>query len=509
MALLAVDIGTTHCKAAAVRLDGTLLKLASSRMETSPVPGGHRFYDPLQLWKLTAALIHEAASGAGEAVTHISVTGMAEAGLYVDRDTKEPLTWIIPWFDGCTKPLFAAQKHTFDSYERFTRTGLRNHYKFSLYKMQWLLEHGGVQDRCGHLQWLQVPEYIVSRLCGRSVTDPTLAARTYLFDIFRCEWVDEYFEAAGLSGIAMPEILPSGAAAAPLSKAALNAVSSSRLSAHTLAVTAGHDHICAAAAVGAAEPGAVYDSAGTAETLMAEYDMSSLGQKEYAAGFSFGRHTVGDRFFWLASVAASGGSFEWMRGIIGEGGSSYERTVKLLEELPAGPTGILYFPYLTGSNAPVYDPSMSAAFIGLLSSHTPADLMKAVCEGVCYEAEWILTRVREGFHPDLTRLLCGGGGVRNRSWMQIKADITGLDLYAAEIEEATLLGAAWTAALRAEGDGGVRLTEAMMREFARSFPARTYVPNPRVSVAYRKIFEERYLPLQKPLRRVMGADMAD
>ena len=56
-----------------------------------------------------------------------------------------------------------------------------------------------------------------------------------------------------------------------------------------------------------------------------------------------------------------------------------------------GPTGILYFPFLTGSGPPEPDANAKGAFIGLTQGHTRGHLCKAVLEGTSYQME----RVRE------------------------------------------------------------------------------------------------------------------
>ena len=62
---------------------------------------------------------------------------------------------------------------------------------------------------------------------------------------------------------------------------------------------------------------------------------------------------------------ASGGSVEWARLIMGHPRLTYEAMEQEVIGCGPGPTGILYFPFLTGSGPPEPDANAKAAFIGL------------------------------------------------------------------------------------------------------------------------------------------------
>src|SRR5690348_2049286 len=62
---------------------------------------------------------------------------------------------------------------------------------------------------------------------------------------------------------------------------------------------------------------------------------------------------------------------------------------RVCEQLAASLAGIdsdrpLFLPYLYGERAPLWDPDLSAQWIGLRSSHGPSDLLLSVVEGICF-----------------------------------------------------------------------------------------------------------------------------
>jgi xylulokinase len=154
-------------------------------------------------------------------------------------------------------------------------------------------------------------------------------------------------------------------------------------------VIAGHDHISAAFAVGAVRPGLILNSMGTAETLVGTLEERALTKQDYASGLSFGLHAVPGALFWMGGASASGGSVEWLRGLLGDEREplTYKQVLSLLEQAASDPTGILYYPYLSGSGAPWTDAAEKASFIGLRARHGKPELLKAVLEGTAYEME--------------------------------------------------------------------------------------------------------------------------
>src|SRR5690606_22299887 len=96
---------------------------------------------------------------------------------------------------------------------------------------------------------------------------------------------------------------------------------------------------------------------------------------------------------------------------------TYEQVLALCEEAKPGPTGILYFPYLAGSGAPMPDSRVRASLVGFGKSHGRADVMKAVLEGTAYQLEMMKRSAERLTGESIDRLLVVGGGTRNPLWL--------------------------------------------------------------------------------------------
>src|SRR5699024_2206717 len=141
----------------------------------------------------------------------------------------------------------------------------------------------------------------------------------------------------------------------------------------------------AALAMGAVVPGVVFDSMGTAETLIGALPERPLTEADYHNGLQYGCHVARGLGYWMGGLSASGGSIEWFRALMSPPVPSYAAMEELLRSAGPDPTGIIYFPYLFGSGSPHTDPHARGAFIGLSNAHGAAKLFKAVLEGTAFE----------------------------------------------------------------------------------------------------------------------------
>ncbi len=490
MSLLAIDIGTTHCKAGLFKENGSAIKLASREMKAQQMPEGWMYYDPGELIALIIDLLREVQEGQPERVAAVGVTSMSETGILLDRTTGSACSPLIPWFETASQPYadhIASQSDPFKCYAKF---GLKISFKPSLTKILWLKD--GQNISMLNKVWLSAADYVVYWLTGKYQTDVSLASRTLAFRLDGQEWDRSWLKSWNLPEDLFPPVLAAGEIAGEVNNPACGILPG------TPTAVCGHDHISAAFAMGAVYPGMVFDSMGTAETLVGALPKRSLNRADYENGLLYGCHTAQGMGYWLGGASASGGSVEWFRWLPGLTSLSYADLAELLKPVKDKPTGILYFPYLLGSGSPHTDPSMRGAFIGLSVKHSSGDLYKAILEGTTFELE-VIRRAGEAMSGQkITLLTAAGGGVRNRAWMQVKADVTGCTIRAASEPEASLLGAALLAGI---GSGIYKNTDDALARIAESQSVELFEPNPENYAQYQELFNNGYLTFQEPLRR--------
>ncbi len=489
---LSLDLGTTHIKAGLYASNGDCLQVTRQPTPLRDASKGYRYIDPTALWEKAAGMLGELGTGAAaEHVAGIGIAGMAESGLLVDRRSGEARSVIFPWFDTAAGAVVDLLRRAGDVRQRFLASGIYPSFKCSLAKILWARQYLGA-GLDGAL-WLSVPDFIAFQLSGAPGTDYSLAGRTYAFQIYAKNWDTDWLKAFDLPAGLFPPALPAGE---PVGRLKAAVARQFHLPAGIPVCIAGHDHICAALAVGAAQPGVVLDSMGTAEALCGAFPEKPLGEAEFQSGFSFGCHTVPGQFYWMGGLSTSGGALEWLGSLWPGRRLSYDELDETLADIPEGPGEILFFPYLAGSGSPHSAPRLRAAVIGLDASHHLGNLVRAVLEGTAYEVEFMRGRAQQLTGRPIERVIATGGGVRNRRWMQIKADVSGCRYELAPTPEAVLLGAALTAGIGA----GIYRNVSEAQAAAQLPPGEAYLPDVGRHTRYQRIWEDSYLRMQEPLR---------
>ncbi len=102
---------------------------------------------------------------------------------------------------------------------------------------------------------------------------------------------------------------------------------------------------------------------------------------------------------------------------------TYDDLVALAARAPAGAGGVIFTPWLKGERTPVEDRNLRGAFLNVSLSTDRARLVRAVLEGVAFNARWLLDAVEGFIHQPLPALRILGGGASSDLWCQIHADV--------------------------------------------------------------------------------------
>lgn len=469
-------MGTTQIKAALFGANGNVVAMDKSATPLRRI-GEMEFYCPDEIWGIVKKQLDGLLKSNAEKSIGISITGMAEAGVVIDRKSGKAVTDILPWFASCTCRL-AEQMSEEESDRVFQDTGLRNSFKYGIYKYLWLLEENKLKKE--ETVWLSMCDYIAYRMTGEMVTEPTFAARTYVYHVRKRRWDAERICAYGLSTDNFPKVKESGTIIGNYRGIPV--------------VIAGHDHICAAFGLLHGQPGGICDSAGTSETYVGILDEAVCNGFPEQSGLLYGPFVDGG-YFYMGNVPSSGHSVEWFRKRLQMKEVTYENMNERLQALETGPSGLLYFPYLTGMGAPWYQSKMSGAVIGLKESNDGALVLKGILEGIQFQARWLLGLVEDfhGIHAET--IVCAGGSVKNDTMMQLKADILNRNVCIPTVAEATLSGAA---ALYLKKNHGNSAADQFLTQAVRI--SKEYRANMQNAECYERIFKEQFIPFVNLLK---------
>jgi gluconokinase len=157
--------------------------------------------------------------------------------------------------------------------------------------------------------------------------------------------------------------------------------------------------------------------------------------------------------------------------------------LELAATVPAGCDGLVMLPYLLAERAPLWDPDLPGAYLGLRRDHTRAHLIRAAVEGVCLQLKVVLDQL-DRLHP-VKALRVTGGTFRSPLWREVMAASLERPLHVVGDAEGTALGAAALGLFalgRADDLGGALelLTD------PEAPPPERVDPDPALAAAYRR-----------------------
>jgi sugar (pentulose or hexulose) kinase len=294
-AVVGIDLGTTVSKALVRKVTGEQLALVTARTPWTTTPDGGTEISAEAFVNLTIELLcsgyARAAADAPLRISAVAVAGLAESGVLLDGACK-PRTPVIAWYDrrGTQQIDSVSLRNNGFGLEFARRTGLPLDCQASVAKVLWFVDDG-LELTPAH-RWLSVPEYIVFRLGGELVHEPSLASRTGLLDqATGAAWADGAVE-LGLPPSLLPARQPYGQSAGTLRHAAVpNGLQGAAL------LVGGHDHPVATIGVGATGADELLNSSGTSDVVVrSRPGVVTDEQRErlVGRGISVGMHVLPD-----------------------------------------------------------------------------------------------------------------------------------------------------------------------------------------------------------------------
>ena len=310
-AFVGLDLGTTGIKALAVDVDNRQLALATRPTPTHRLPNGGGEYDADALWATATEVLRDVTSQLAETdhqVLGIATASMAEAGVLIDGGGR-PVAPVISWFDPRTEPEAQWWTEAVGAERTKRIAAVRPRALFGASKMLWTKTNSPDAWAAGR-HWLNMADWAAYRLSGELATDHSLASRTMVLDLANRRWSDELIEASGLDRSMFCPLVESGQL---VGRVTADAASQCGLPSGAAVGAGGHDHVCAALALGVTEPGTLMDSIGTAEALFLVTDEVDVSGRVPDAGISQGAHVEPGQTYAMVGLSNGGGRIDALR----------------------------------------------------------------------------------------------------------------------------------------------------------------------------------------------------
>lgn len=204
----------------------------------------------------------------------------------------------------------------------------------------------------------------------------------------------------------------------------------------------------------------------------------------------------------MAGIATSGTITHWFRDQIArdlDPATAMPALAKEAASSPPGANGLILLPYFSGAQTPLYDPNARGVLFGLDLTHTRADMIRAVLEGVAFATRHIFDAFAEAGAEPRT-IYAVGGGTRNGPWIQAMSDVLARPQSVRSVGHGASYGDAFLAAL---GIGAVKRSDATAWNAA----DRTVAPDPATRAVYERqygVFRDLYTSTRDLMSRLSG-----
>ncbi|MES2462806.1 MAG: glycerol kinase GlpK, partial [Armatimonadota bacterium] len=445
--VLALDQGTTSCRALAVDVKGRIAATAQREFtQFYPRPGWVE-HDASEIWTVQKDVLDDAVRkiGGADKIAAIGITNQRETLVLWDRQTGEPVHPAIVW--QCRRSTAICERLKEAGHEAMVRekTGLLLDPYFSATKLTWLFEnHPDLRDRAaaGELLFGTIDSWLMWKLSGgtrdagaRHLTDITNASRTLLFNIHTRAWDDDLLALFGVPRAILPTVVSSSET---YFEARIGDVSV------PVSGVAG-DQQAALFGQGCYAPGDAKNTYGTGCFLLMNTG-ATPPTPEHGLLATIAWEIDGTVTYALeGSVFVAGAAIQWLRDGLQLIAKASE-TQALAESVPD--TGGVYFvPAFTGLGAPYWQPDARGMITGLTRGTTRAHLVRAALEAIAYQTRDIIGAMAQTANLPLPRLRVDGGAASNDFLLQFQADLLGIPVARSAIQETTALGAAFLAGL--------------------------------------------------------------
>ncbi len=447
--LLGIDNGGTMAKAALFATDGTEVAVASCKSEMLDVKPGWAEFDMNAVWLNAAGAVKRVIEQSGvdpSAIACVACTGHGN-GLYLVDEDANPVYNAIGSADGRAKEYVERWN------EDGTQAAVRPKTMQTTFPSQpgallrWLKDND--RETYDSARWvLMCKDFVRAKLTGEIYMELSDMSATSLMNVGTAEYEDDILAAWGIADA--KEKLP------PIRMAA------DRCGTVTAA---------AAAETGLAEgtpvAGGMFDidACGLASGLDYEGGLcmvsGSWGNNQFvsktpvADGVFITSCYVVPGFYYMFEGSPTGASnLEWFLTEFfaadrereeEKGKSVYDLCNELVAETKPEDTGIIFLPFLYGSNVSL---DGKACFIGLDGWQKRGHVLRAIYEGVIFSHRWHMEKLLQ--HAEMPPVIRLTGGAANSSlWVQMFADNFQVPIELPKGTELGALGAAISAGVAA------------------------------------------------------------
>ncbi|MFI3306253.1 MAG: FGGY family carbohydrate kinase [Rikenellaceae bacterium] len=447
--IIAYDLGTGGLKASLFSDSGALLGFEFESYPTHNLSAHIQEQAPADWWSAIVAstkrLLDSTKVDPAQIVS-LAISGHSLGVVPIDKEGSLLVEQTPIWSDK------RAQQ---EAQEFFERVDYRSWYMatgsgfpaecYSIFKIMWYRRHCaeafanvdcilGTKDYCNFL------------FTGRRVTDHSYASGSGVYSLANRGYCSEYVEASGIDSSILPEIIEATDVVGTITA---EAAAQTGLPLGVKVICGGVDNSCMALGAGGFRDGHLYTSLGSSAwiALSSSSPVVNFETKPYVFA-----HVVKSMYASATCIFSAGTSLSWVLDNLYtdlQGDEKYRQLAQMASESKVGANGLIFNPSLAGGSMLEQSANICGGFVGLNLSHDRRDVMRATLEGIALNLRIALDELMRESGQQSSMLMVGGGA-KSAYWMELFANIYGLEVVKSSVDqECASLGAAALAAVGA------------------------------------------------------------
>ena len=442
--LLGADLGSGAVKLTLLSSEGQVVASAVKEYPTYYPEVAWSEQDPEDWYRTFKDTFQEVIAKAGinsRDILAIAPDAATHTAVLMDENF-HPLRRAILWTDQRSHKQTACLRNELDS-EIFKTTYHHPDTMWTLPQNLWVRENEPeIWKKTKRI--LFAKDYLRYRLTGEYATDWIEALGSMFFDAATKTWSKRLCDVMDFPVENLPRVV---APTDVVGKVTAQAAKETGLAEGTLVVAGASDTALEVFAAGAVRVGQSTVKLATAGRICVVTD------KAYPHRLLINYyHVIPGKWYPGTGTRSCASSYRWYRDVFADseklqaeqsGKSSYHLLDAAAANIPLGAEGLFFHPYLLGEFTPYVDPHLRGSFTGFSMKHTKAHCTRAVLEGVAFSLRDCLT-VIQGLNMEMKEVRIIGGGAQSPLWQQIVADVLGLQVAKAEVDDSSF-GAAMLA----------------------------------------------------------------
>ncbi|MCX6271789.1 MAG: L-fuculokinase [Bacteroidetes bacterium] len=439
-AVLVFDCGATNLRVIAMGPHGEILAARSFASQTcnDPFHKGGRIWDLDEIWARLCTASKEVVSMIPRhSIAAVTTTSFGVDGSFLNSRGKL-LYPVISWQCDRTVPVMQHIGKYISLSELYGISGI-NAYSFNtINKLVWFKENLPQipeEAEC----FLFMPSLINYKLTGARINDATMLGTSMLTSLKTRALSQEILGSIGYR----PDLFATtGEAGDIVGHITPGASDQTGIPPGTMVCLAGHDTQFAVFGSGAGVDQPVLSS-GTWEILMARSRQFSATETQFDSGIT----TEFDSFPGLYDIGVNwlgSGIVEWIKNRFFpeySAGEGYEVMIAEAIQAGVGANGIFINPDFNNFR----NTAVKGQISGLSLNSNRGEIIRAAFEALSFQTKNALESLENAGNFKAAKIICVGGGSKNKLWNQIRADVLNLPVDTISQKETTALGASFFA----------------------------------------------------------------